>query len=113
MKWFRRVWARRRKKIEEVDDTQSFLLSLNATFINVNWAQDILHQFISLMDRHCENEHEYIEECDLLCGPDFISRYVTEQITAEDARYLAVVAIKYWYQCYVALRQQHGESHNI
>lgn len=110
MKWFRRGPARRRNRKIEVNDTENFLGALNETFINVNWAHDVLTQLISLMDYHCETEHEYVEECDILCGPDFIQRYIMTDISEEDARYLALAAIKAWYQCYATLRQQHGEA---
>lgn len=103
MKWW--PWSRKKKTVAITGDNDSFLKAIEITFGKVQWAESQLDTYIQVMDLHCWKNHTYLGECDLLCGPSSVFKLV---VTApkNDLEILAIVAMKYWYQCYVTLRDR-------
>ena len=110
-------WSFLKKKIQlepkaqEVSTSENFLLQFEIEFGNTLWAQDILDHLILDLDKHHMQEHQYLEDCDVLCAKDVISRYLNG-IEVDQAKNLAMVVIKYWYHCWAVLRYHHKNSNH-
>lgn len=104
MKWW--PWSRKTQPI--ANDNETFLKAIEATFAKAEWAEVLLNQYIQVMDVHCRKYHAAPNECDVLCGPSTLFK-VLAPASKESLEVLSIVALKYWYQCFVTLRDRDQE----
>src|SRR5262245_10022116 len=104
MKWFRRLFFWRKKP----NANDQVIIDLETAFDKIEWAQSVMDNVVHLMDTHCHNRHRYLHECDILCVPMSLTTYL-KQLPDDDLYYVAIVAMKYYYTCYAALRHERSK----
>lgn len=89
---------------EQTED-ERFFETLNKMFENAEHADYIMRFMLLAFDNHCTQYHQYLNECDIYCVPHSVSAYL-RTLSTNEARMLALVAIKHWYTCFVTLRYE-------